>query len=185
MDWLVHNLLEDPTKVCVGLAFALLALAAVWYETRKRAVALSMLVPPVLAGIVLLAAAMVVTDREQITASAREIARCIETGQTAQIARHLDDAFTASLHRQTLRKGQVQAVADLQRDTYRITRIELRGLAVALDGDRADMRVLTAVHGSWEGLAAGRSIAWLLRWVKTPQGWRLLRAEEPQLDVDR
>ena len=167
---------EDPTYVYVALVVALVVLAAVWYERRTRRVAMLLLVPPALAAAVFALEALVVTDREQIVAAAKDIAASVEAGNFGGILKHLDEDFTASLEGLTAGKADVQTVVARQTARYRITHIGFSKTDVEVGSGRARMRVVTIITWSY-----GRSpLLWDVLWVKTPHGWRIRHVAEPQ-----
>lgn len=176
MDRLKTALFEDPIYVYVALVVAFLALAAVWYERRTRRAALLLLAPPVLAAVVFALEALVVTDREQIVAAAKDIAASVEAGDFGGILKHLDEDFTASLQGATIRKTDVQHIVAQQAAVHRITRVAFSKTVVEVGSDEAAMHVVTII--TW---SAGRSpLVWDVLWVKTAQGWRIRHVAEPQ-----
>ena len=83
MDALKRAVFEDPTWVYAALAVIAAVLAASWFARRSRRLLAMMAIPVVLAGVVFAVERWVKTDREIIIERTSEIARLIESDQTA------------------------------------------------------------------------------------------------------
>jgi hypothetical protein len=184
MATLRTTFLENPISVYIILGIAFVVLAAIWHERRTRRRRLLLLVPPVLAVLIFVVEASVVTDREQIVAAVRDIAKCVETGNTQGILRHLDEEFIAYLHGRSLRKMEVPGAVEQARSSYGITRINLYKDDVEIESDRAKMHAATMISWSRGSAHAKTSIIWDMVWIKRPEGWRILTVREPQYGLE-
>ena len=174
MDSLSQLFFEDPLYVYITLAFAELVLLAIWHETRSRRWLIALAGPPVLAGIVLLVATAVVTDREQIIQAAHTIARDAEAGDVAAAQTYLDDRYSGL----GVNKPGVVAIARAFLTKYQVTHVGFTRLTVEVYRDgRATMHAATIIAFGSEGKTA---IVWDVQWVKRPAGWRILEVAEPQ-----
>jgi hypothetical protein len=177
MDSLRQLFFEDPLYVYITLAFAELALVVIWHETRNRRWLVALAGPPILAGIVLLVATLVVTDREQIIQATHTIARDAEAGDIAAAGTYLDDKYSGL----GVNKPGVVAIGKTFLMKYRVTHVGFTRLTVEVYGDHAAMHAATLITFGDEGKAA---IVWDVQWVKRPAGWRILEVAEPQQKLE-
>lgn len=179
MDSVRATLFENPLYVYIVLALGWAVLIGIWRARRTRRCAWSLAAPPILAGIVLVVSTLVVTDREQILAAARDIATNFERGDMAEIVRHLDEDFTATLEGQTIGKPAVEAVCSRARQRYSITEIRFHRPQVQVNGGSAAMSLITIIKFEFEGASGLTSLRWEIRWVKKGGSWKILRVQEP------
>ncbi len=175
---------ENPLYVYFTLGFGELVLAAIWHERRNRRWALSLLIPVVLAGAVVLVERLVVTDREQITAAAREIARDIENGEVAALERHLAADFAGIYEGIPLSKQMAIVACMREKGRYGIRAIRFGNVKVIVLDRLANMTVVTRI--TFETAELGRAmmkVTFDLKWVETPEGWQLRSAEEPRKEL--
>jgi hypothetical protein len=176
VDSLRHAFFEDPTYVYVFLAFAELALLAIWHERRGARWALALLAPIAAAGVVLAVSAMVVTDQEQIVLAVEEIAGDLEHGSVEAAERYLDDSFQGigGSKQRAIEEGRTAI------DRYRVRKIRLLHMTVEVQGKTAWMHVATVID-----LADGRTaLTWDVHWIKRPAGWRIREAPPPQMKLE-
>ncbi|MGA2265991.1 MAG: hypothetical protein ABSH10_06115 [Phycisphaerae bacterium] len=178
MDSLRQLFFEDPLYVYITLAFAELVLLVIWHETRSQRWLIALAGPPILAGIVLLVATLVVTDREQLIGAAHAIACDAETGDIAATEAYLDDSYSGL----GVNKPGVVAIARSFLKKYRVTHVGFTRLTVEVyPGGRATMHAATIISFGSEGSTA---IVWDVQWVKRPAGWRILEVAEPQQKLE-
>jgi len=182
MDWLTRNFLEQPLYVYLTLAFAEIALAAWWYETRRRKVLYLLAVPVLLAGGVFAVSRAVRTDREMILAAAREIAADVQAGRTDALDKHLTDDFTGVYRGMVYDKPGAMALALAERGRYRVKGIDVASAEVELFGREATMTVRTRMRLHSAELAAGVNVnvTFELEWLKSNGVWKIRRAGEPR-----
>jgi len=168
---------ENPLYVYIALGLVELVLLGIWFDRRLRGVAMTMIVPLVLAGIVALVAHLVVTDREQIEAAAQDIADAIAQKQYERIPPHLDEKFLARLHGSVVNKATVIAACNAQITRYGITKVNFHRMKVQIDGQSAKMHVTTFV---FFGKNSRTSLVWDARWVKRKDRWLVLEVSEPK-----
>ncbi len=175
MESLKHLLFEDPVPVCVAMAAAEAVVWWLWRSRRTRRWALRLLVPPAVAGAVILAARLVETDREEITRALHEIAASAQAGHLDAARRYLDPAC-----RMPLAGGGVVGPAemiDLGRRAlkrHRVARVTVSAVEITLAGGRATATLTTQVMLPEAGLYALR---WQVQWARRPAGWRIVRVE--------
>ena len=167
---------ESPIYVYLALGFALLVLAAVWYERRSRRLAWAMVVPVILAVAVGFVARLVVTDREQIADAARHIADAAGTGQLQVVPQYIDDAFLVDLNPYS-RGGYTKenVVSLIQGDVHRygVTKVSIAKTDIEVTGRKAAMHVQTMIHyGGERGYKA--PFIWDVTWIKRDDGWKVL-----------
>jgi len=167
---------ENPIYVYLALGFALLALAAVWYERRSRRLAWAMVVPVILGLGVAVVAKLVVTDREQIAGAARQIADAAGTGDFQVISKYIDDTFLADLNpygRGGYTKENVVAMVQGDVDRYGVTKVSITRSEIEVTGRTAAMHVQTVIHCGGESGYKSPFI-WDVRWIKRDDGWKVL-----------
>jgi len=161
---------ENPLYVYVMLAFAELVVAAIWYEKRRPAWAVALLAAPLLAGAVALVERAVVTDREKIVAAAREIAQDIEAGSVAAAEKYLDEQFSG----RWANKRLAVAAGETAIKKYQINSVKLKNMRVEVSPPSARMHAVTRVEITGSGAAGWTMLVWDVRWIKRPDGWRII-----------
>ncbi len=170
---------ESPLYVYFALGLAELVLAVIWHEKRTRRWAISLAIPIVLAGVVVLVEHVVVTDREQITAAALDIADAIESRQLDRISPHLDDEFQAIFQGIPISKDGVISVCQSQISNWEIKRINFGRTVIKVDGRSATMHLNTfLVYG--EKRESRTAMIWDIRWIEREAGWKMYRVSEPK-----
>lgn len=178
MDEAKRVLFESPTYLYVALVVAELALAGIWYERRSRRVAMLLVVPILLAGVVFAIEAAVVTNREQIIEAAREIVADLNEGKTDTLDKYLDDEFSGFY----LNKKRAITVAKIELGSKNIARIKLTRIVVDVSGRTAKMRAGTAITIKEYNTTV--PILWNVYWVKRSDGWRIAGVDEPEKGVE-
>jgi hypothetical protein len=84
---------DNATTLCVVLGLVTLALAAVWWRTRKRPVAVAAGVGLALCVLVWVLGQVVVTDRKKLVASVREMTDHVNAGRFDEAANYFADEF--------------------------------------------------------------------------------------------
>ena len=177
MESLTEALYEDPLYIYVCLVFAELVLAALWHERRTRRWAVALLAGPLLAAAVFLIERAVVTDREQIIQTIRQIARDVESGSVEKLRGHLDDDFTGDFGT----KDHAIRAAEKAIRTYHVKCVRVGKPDVKVAGDRATMRLATIIEFSGGGFSGQSSLLWDLGWVKHGEDtWRIYKVTGPK-----
>jgi len=186
MDTIKSVLFENPTYLLIALAAAEVVLGFLWWDRRAerngRTYLYALAVPPVLAAALLLAAALVVTDRERITQAAKEIAADVTQGRRDALERYLDDNFVCRFEGGHVNRQMVLTLVEAQKRVYAIGEIEISSVTVDFDdANYATMRVTTHMTGRDRDLGAnftGR-VLFTVKWIKRNDGWKVLECEEP------
>lgn len=170
---------ENPFNLYLALGVIEFPLILIWFARRGRMRLVTLLVPPVLAGLVGLVAHLVVTDREQIIAATEDIALSVESSQTQRIAGHLDEQFTGYLHGVLVRKKELAAVCNASIEKWGISKIVLHKMDVQVSSPKAKMHVNTIITYSTYG--GGRiGLIWDTTWIKRGKKWFVLEVQEPR-----
>ena len=180
METIKQTFLEGPTYVYIALGIAMLVLAAIGYERRRKADAWRLLIPPALALIVLVVSTLVETDREKFIAAAKDISRSFEAGRMDRIPRRLDPNFTATIDNVALTKPMVEAFARTSKGKYRIGKVSLTDVEVTVTGKQARMKAVTRIQFAAEGMSGQTKLAWNVLWIEQPEGWLVLEVPEPE-----
>jgi hypothetical protein len=171
-----HAFFEDPTYVCAALAIAALAMAAAWYERRRRTWlvgAAAMLV--LAAGLVVLERA-VVTDRERILLAIDDIAAAVSRGDVDAAGKYVDESFGGWRGSKSVMLAYGRAVLA----QYKVRKVAIAGeVEVHLPQPTvAEVKVRTVVHlPEGDHVARSTPIVWETEWIKRPEGWRVRRAQ--------
>jgi len=173
---------ESPFYVYLTLAFAELVLVVVWHEKRTRAWALSLLIPVLLTGAVVLVERLVVTDREQIIAAARDIAAAVETRDLERIPQHLDDKFSAKLPGKRIDRDKAVAEINAKISRRNITGVNFRKTDIEVTGSEAKMHTTTILIYGEEG--SRTSLIWDITWIKRAGRWKILEVAEPRHGIE-
>ena len=180
MESLRQAFFEDPLYVYVFLAVAELVVVALCYQQRTSRRIAAMLVCPVLAVVVFAVAALVVTDREQITAAMHEIAQDIQAGSFEKAAEYLDDELTGHY-------GDKAKAAEHGREmikTWKIRSVRFLKPHLEIDAPRADLRVTTIVELDTPAGLTRLGMKWDIAWIKRDYGWRIREVSRPEQGVD-
>jgi hypothetical protein len=179
MQTIQHILFEDPTWLLVVMAVAELVVFWVWLQRRTKRAAMALLVPPILAGMFLALAALVVTDRETIQNNLQQIADDYQAKRLDAAALFLADNYEGF-------GGDKETLLDMANQTrgnYAIKSIKVTRLNINVHGRRAEAQITTVVHleDSLGGGAYG--FAWSIDWARFDAGWRILHIGDPETVV--
>lgn len=178
-DWpppplLTHWLLESPWLVCIALLTVAVALWLVGWRRAQRRPVIAGAIAAVLAGIVLLIAALVETDRERMARRTRELVRAAVTPVNLDTFRE-----TLSENASFFGRDREQIVSTLERSAgrWRVRQAYITRLETHQDDEshgQTYFSVITPLDTSFGGGSA--QTRWLLSWTKEPDGqWRVTR----------
>ena len=194
MESLRQTFFEDPLYVYIGLAIVELAIAAVWHERRSRRLAGLLAAPLVLAAGVFALEALVVTDREQLTAALKQIARaaCTSGGNAPNVptvAIHLDEKVRVDLPAEyggmRLTKEQAIAAGQTVAERFTIKSVKFTKIEIEVTNARAETRVVTILRFGGTEIGEQRtSLIWNIHWAKREGGWRILRVDTPSFGLE-
>jgi hypothetical protein len=183
MEKIETALFEDPLVIYVILALAAAAIIALW-RTRGgsgRWLAARLLIVAILAGGVFAIERLVVTDREQIQLALRDIAASVPAGRIDHAMTYIDENYhgwgrppgTSIPARASLTMAIKAAVAD-----YQVREIKLAGMPrIEVAGKLAQCKVVVVITYVTEGTPTKHVMAWNVKWIKRPEGWRIEGAE--------
>ena len=189
MEWLKTAVFENPVYLYLALACAEMVLVFLWRAGKTWRTAAAMAVPILLAGAVFVVEAVVVTDREQITAALREIVRDAGArGQAASefqvLATYLDQNVQVDLAGHggaNLDKDRLLTRARAVAKQFNLRRVELVRPEVQIDEQKARVSFGTIVSYAHKTFGEGRaSIRWQLHWAKKGGAWRIVRVDPPE-----
>ena len=181
METLQKVFFESPLPIYLTLVFAEIALAAVWHERRGRRAKLAMLIPPVLAVIVFSASTLIVTDREQIIRAAKTIAREVEVGRIDALSELVDEDYSGFGDD----KAGAIGATELAMGVYRVSRVRFTKLQVEVEGGEAAMHAATVIEFGAARYGSGRTgVIFDVRWIRRPEGWRIIHVRPPQYGVE-
>jgi len=169
-------LFENPTYIYLSLGFAVLVLAAVWYERRSKGLIWAMAIPVVLGLCVVVVAHLVVTDREQIAAAARGIAEAAESRNFQEIPQHIDDSFRMDFSPYgvgVLTKEDITRRVSGEVSSYGVVKVVIGKTGIAVTGRKASMHIQIMIHYGGE---SGYKVPfiWDVAWIKRDDGWKVL-----------
>ncbi|MBN1555255.1 MAG: hypothetical protein JXA11_10960 [Phycisphaerae bacterium] len=172
-------LFEDPMWLMVILAVAELVVFWIWLQRRTKRAAWALLVPPIIAGMLLGLALVVVTDREKIQRSLQQIADDYQAERLDAAAKYLDDAYDGFGGD----KESLLALAKQTRGKHPIQSIRVTRLIVHTHGRRAETEITTVVKLKDDLGGGAYGFAWTIDWVRRDAGWRILHINPPQTVV--
>jgi len=183
VDTITRTLFESPFWFVVSLVLVDMILLAMWVRRRTRGLARAAGIVAAVAVVVLVLAAVVVTDRERITDAIELMAQDASAGKVEALERFLDDEVTVSLVEfGPARTDKAGAVAAAAGSLERLNINKVRVTSVEVDMQPRPLAVVTTVLQG-EGAETGRlavALRWRLRWVRRPEGWRIIVVEPPQ-----
>ena len=177
MDSLKTALFENPLGIYIALGAAEVVLLLIWRARRTKRSAAALAAGPILAGIVLLVAALVVTNREQIQSACDEIAEAVNHRDLASVERHLDEDF-AGPYQPT---EKLIRLADNAIRQYNLNTISLRILNLEFTDRQAIMKLRTWFRvGTTGDEEIGHAVLdWKIFWIQRPDGWRIIEVDRP------
>ncbi len=181
METLKVTFLENPLTLYIILGAVAVGLAVSWRTAGRsgRWLATGLLIVAVLAGGIYTLETLVVTDREQIHLALKDIAESVPAGRREHAMTYLDEKYRGW---GKFKPGAVRAVKAALA-MYDVQSIKLLGTpAVEVDGELAQCKVSAIIHYKRDGKPSRYVLAWNVKWIKRPEGWRIRRAE-PTADV--
>ncbi|MCK4276420.1 MAG: hypothetical protein KAX78_07900 [Phycisphaerae bacterium] len=184
MEALKRTFFEAPLYLYVALAAAELVLFVVWRGRRTRKTAQRLLIPLALAASVFVLEASVVTLREKLSEAIEQLARHAEVLDVDAIAAYLTDDFELSGARGRIGRSAAVSSANSAIGRYKITAVKFVSHDMEMS-DREARTVLTTqiITDADEIGMRNPFVSWSLHWSFGPQGWRIRRADQPQLQA--
>jgi hypothetical protein len=172
-------LFEDPMPIYVVLGILEIIMAAVWYRGRVKRVAIALAVPPLLAGVFLAMDVLVVTDREKLDLSLREIATDLQRGDIQAATQFLSDDFGGYYNSP---KGAAEACEKAMR-MYGIKKVSVSDVRTELYNESmAKVQARTFVDFDVPGFGQGRqAIDWTIHWALRNGQWKIIEVDEPKM----
>lgn len=174
-------LFENPMYGLITMAIVELVLVIFWHERRTRKTAWLLLGPPILAAAFFVLTAAVTTERERIFIATGEIASGIQNDRPEVLEEYLADNFRGVYQGGLVSKDMAMDKARMAIRAHFIKDIQLRQAKVEMFGKQASMEVPAIMQASEEGMSFRVKVLFRLTWIKTPKGWRLLEAKEPEV----
>jgi len=181
METIKTTLFEDPFSIYVILALAGAAIIVAWRAGGRsgRWLATGLIVVAILAGGVFAVERLVVTNREQIQFALRDIAASVPAGRIDHAMAYLDEKYMGW---GKFKPGVVVAVK-IAVAKYQIKEVRLIGQPRIEVADKlAEGKVSALITYNNEGNESKYLMAWNVKWIKRPEGWRIQGAE-PTTDV--
>ncbi len=188
METIKTALFEDPFFIYVILVIAAVAFVVLWRSAGRsgRWLATRLLVVAVLAGGIFAIERLVVTDREQIQLALQDIAASVPAGRIDHAMTYVDEKYMGwgrSRVGAAAVRGVVTAAIKLAVANYQVQEIKLVGKPrIEVAGLLAECKVTAVITYTSEGKPTKHVMAWNIKWIKRPQGWRIQGAE-PTTDV--
>lgn len=179
MEFAQYLLLEEPSWVVAGLVVVELALAGFWLRRRTRPAAVAMGVVPLLAGGILLLAALITTDRETLQQALQRIAEDYQNERLDAVANCFDDNYEGFGGN----KSSLLLLAKQTREAHAIRSVRLTRIQCHVEGQRAETRVTSLIRVDPTLGGETCALAWTIDWVRRDAGWRIRHVEEPRTVV--
>ncbi len=176
METIKATFLEDPLTIYIILGAVAVGLIFTWRTASRsgRWLATGLLIVAVLAGGTFALARLVVTDREQIRLALKDIAESVPDGRIEHAMTYLDDKYIGW---GKFKPGAVVAVK-FAVARYDIQKVSLLGTPkIEVDGKLAKCKITALITYKFEGEPAKHPMAWRVKWIKRPEGWRIQGAE--------
>ena len=122
---------------------------------------------------------LVVTDRERIVLAMKDIAESVPD-KIDHAMTYFDDEYLGWGPGKTGRvtKAAIAVLARSAVQQYKVQNLSLLGRPkIEVSGKFATVEVSTIITYSDEGMVVKRAIAWKLKRVKRPEGWRIERVD--------
>lgn len=172
-----YYLLENPWPVAGLLFVAGILAAGVWFTRRRKAVLIVAGGLVVASVALVLAATLVLTDREQINDNLAAICRDAEQGRLDATQTYLDDRVGIGIP--LVGKKELLGWARQALDSYHPRQIKLRNLNTLVAGLNATTTTGMLAELPEYGMI---NLDWRFQWAKRPQGWRIIRVERAGKD---
>jgi len=170
-----HVLLENRLLLFIAWVLAQFAVIGVWSWRRTRAANRGVWICLVALPVLLLVSTLVVTEREQITALCRKLARHVERGEARQIADHLDGQFEAA---ELDRAGFVERLEPaLMRFGIRALRLSRFEFTFAGDDEATVELSATCNVRTADAFFDGVPSRWRLKFIRRAGDWFLISIE--------
>ncbi len=174
-------LFERPLSIYIVLGFITLILGVFWITSRNKKLLLAMAILIALGGIVGVVAHLVVTDREIIIATARDIARFVQDKQYDRILPHVDEDFRGRILDRQISKGTIASTAKSKVRQHGVFEIKFSRAEVEINGATAEMDCRTMVSYSKKNTKA--PLSWDITWVKRGDRGLIKSLDGPGLGI--
>lgn len=173
MDAIKTLLFEDPTAVYCAAGFAELILFFLLWRRRTRRLALSCLVPPIVAALVGLMAFLVTTDRERINNSLQQIARAAVANNVEAVGGFVDPAYNDGRYNKQTLLAAMTLLRHLE-DAKEMDGFKLLMLKIDVDGASATSHFRARL---FKGDSPLGDTEWEVRWIRHNVDWRVVSSK--------
>ncbi len=181
METLKATFFENPFTVYLILVAVAVGLIVMWRTAGRsgRWLATGLLILAILAGGIFAMEKLVVTDREQMGLILKDIAESVPAGRIDHAMTYLDEKYFGwGKFKPAVALAVKAAIA-----RYDIQKVSLFGdPTIEVDGKLAKCKVSAMITYKLKGESTRHPMAWHVKWIKRPEGWRIQRAE-PTTDV--
>lgn len=184
MEALKRTFFEGPLYLYIVLAAAELVLLVVWHARRTRKTAMRLLVPLVLIGVIFVVEMAVVTLREKLIDTLGRLEQDAEVLDVDAIAAYLTDDFELSSARGRIGKPEAVSSVNSAIGRYKITAVKFVSHDIEMSDREARTALTTQIITDANEIGLQNPfVSWSLHWSFGPQGWRIRRADHPQLGM--
>lgn len=185
---LTRWLFEEPITPVVLLGLAAIVVASVlWRGAKFKAAGLSLLALGGLAGVVLLVANLVETERERMVVRAASLVRSVAAADGNAVDAALADAVAIEVLGSRSSRGKAAILAEIRSDVagrYNAKAPEVGRVTASMDGDNSCRTRIKVAFSSLGGESGTVNTTWLLHWRRDGSGaWKVWTIEAEQIGL--
>ncbi len=179
METLKTTFFENPWPVYAALAFAEFVLLLVWRSRRTKKSVIRLLYPLAAAVVVFAIATLVVTMREELFSTLKQLKQDASALDIDGVAGYFDEDFRLVSRG---RKVDRSVAADRCKSAikrYGVSEVDFLDTQVETTGPAGTVELITQIINDKNQTIP--PMKWTFHWRYGPDGWKVIRIDQPEL----
>jgi len=175
---------EDPTWLYVILAMVWIVLAGLWWSRRSKMLAVSLCIPVLAVGALILVDHLVVTDREEIVQALGDLSGHLDNRRYDALADCLADDFSTPGLENNTGKFAVENLCKVTCERFKVTRFIIKSVDVDISSDGIAATVTVGTLVFTDGGSSRIPIRWIMQMVKKDDRWLIQKISDCNTHIE-
>ncbi len=172
---------ENPWPVYVVLGLAELVLLFLWRSRRTSKSAIRLLYPLAAASAVFAVATLVVTLREELVLTLKQLKQDASALDVEAVAVHFGEDFRLASRGRRVDRTQAVIVCKRAIQKYGVSQVDFLDTRVETDGPVGKVELITQIWIKSDFTEKAPTMKWTFHWRHGPDGWKVIRIDQPEL----
>ncbi len=172
---------ENPWPVYVFLGLVELVLFLLWRSRRTVKSAIRLLYPLAAAAVVFAVATLVVTVREELIWTLKDLEQHASALDIDAVAEYFDDDFRLSSRGRRVNRTMAVIACKQAIKRYRVSQVEFLDTQVETKGSAGTAEIITQIISNKNETVP--PMKWTFHWRYGPDGWKVILVDQPELAI--